>query len=75
MVDQKNRVLETISCPERVLEGDFGALQAVRLYTGTPLTTKFLIAIYKEISKDDGFVLTAFFATEPLERRKLLWKR
>lgn len=75
MANEKERVLETVASPEQVLEGDWGALQAVRLYPNTPLTTKFLVAIYREISKDDGFILTAFFTNEPRQGRKVLWKR
>jgi hypothetical protein len=75
MEDQKTKVMETISAPDLVLAGDFGELLAARLYPKTPLTKKYLIAAYKEISSEDGFLLTAYFANLPSKRRKILWKR
>jgi len=72
---QKERVLETVSNPEIVLKGDFGELLAVRLFSNTPLTEKYLVAAYREISKSEGFILTAYFTNKPQERRKVLWKQ
>jgi hypothetical protein len=74
MDGQKDRILETISMPDSILSGDFGELLAVRLYPKTPLTRKHLVVVYKEISKKDGFVLTAYFTTEPSKGRKMIWK-
>ena len=34
---------------------------AVRFYATTPLTSKFLVVPYREVSAQDGFVLTAYF--------------
>ncbi|MEW5768286.1 MAG: hypothetical protein AB1797_11830 [bacterium] len=75
MKNQKEEVLETITAPHLIQQGDFGGLIAVRFYGKTPLTSKYLIAIYKEISHSDGFVITAYYATKPSERRKIVWKQ
>jgi len=75
MENQKERVFETISNPDLVQNGDFGEMIAVKFYEKTPLTSKYLVTIYKEIAKLDGFVITAYYATRPSERRKTLWKR
>lgn len=71
---QKDKMLETISTPDAILSGDFGECLAVRLYPKTPLTRKHLVVVYKETSKKDGFILTAYFTTEPSKGRKAIWK-
>jgi len=50
-------VLETVSYPSQIQEGDYGTLMAIRFYPETPLTSKYLIAVYRETQPDDGFVL------------------
>ncbi len=75
MENQREKVLETLSTPDMVHQGDLDTLIAVNLYTETPLSEKYLIVVYRETSEADGFVLTAYFTNAPSERRKLLWKR
>ena len=72
---QKERVLETIENPDLVQKGDFGGRLAIKFYEDTPLTSKFLVVIYKEVSKLDGFIITAYYTNKPSGRRKALWKR
>jgi len=38
---------------------------------------RYLVVPYRELSKDDGFVITAFFTTRirQIERRPLAWRR
>jgi len=67
-------VLETVSYPSQIQEGDYGTLMAIRFYPETPLTSKYLIAVYRETQPDDGFVLTAYLSSKPSTRRKTLWK-
>jgi hypothetical protein len=71
---QKERVLETVNKPDFVQEGDLGALLAIRHYLQTPLTTKYLIVVYKEVKKMEGFIITAYFASQPSKRRNIKWK-
>ena len=75
MDDQKERVLETLTDPHLIQEGDFGALISIRFYKETPLTSKYLVVIYKEDRNEDGYVITAYYTTKPSERRKILWKQ
>ena len=75
MADQKERVLNTIAEPKFIQKGDFGELIAIRFYDKTPLTSKYLIAIYKEIVDKDGFLITAYFTNKPSERRKIIWRQ
>jgi hypothetical protein len=75
MGEQRARVLETVTEPHSVLEGDEGAVMAVRWYAETPLTRKFLVVVYRETSPEDGFIMTAYFTSEPSPNRRVLWKR
>lgn len=75
LTDQRERVLETVAQPDAIQQGDFGALLAIRLYPETPLTRKFLAVAYRELDSEDGFILTAYFASRPSARRVTIWKR
>ena len=75
MDGQRQRVLETVSDPEMIQQGDFEEYLAIRFYNETPLTSKFLVVVYKEIARTDGFILTAYYSGKPSERRRTLWKR
>jgi hypothetical protein len=68
-------ILETIENPDLILAGDFGELLATRLLKKTPVTNdKYLVVIYKETSKLDGFILTAYFSRTINKTRKIVWK-
>ena len=75
METQHEWVLETLVEPDMIQEGDFGTLLAARLYPETPLTRKYLVVVYRETSSEDGFVLTAYLASQLSARRDTLWKR
>jgi hypothetical protein len=64
-------VLETVNEPQAVYEGKLGELIAVKqLEIG-----KFMVVVYKEVSKGDGFIITAFLTKRirQIERRNKLW--
>ncbi|KAA0265748.1 MAG: hypothetical protein EDM79_16560 [Chloroflexi bacterium] len=66
-------VLETVQEPLAVFEGNEGELLAAReIETG-----KYIIAVYREVSQEDGFIITAFLTKrwKSLERRKKIWQR
>ena len=69
------RILETVSSPDYIQEGDSGALIAVKHYQQTPLTEKYCCVVYRELSEEDGFILTAYFAARPADWRNIVWKR
>ena len=75
MEGERDRILETVRAPDLVQEGDSGERLALRFYPHTPLTQKYLVVVYREISANDGFILTAYFARRPTTRRAILWKR
>ena len=74
MVKEKAKMIETLQHPDLVQRGDFGTLIAVKFYEETPLTSKYLTVIYRELDHEDGFILTAYFTTKPSERREVVWR-
>ncbi len=68
-------IIETIENPDFIIAGDFGELLAVKLYHKTPVTSdKFLTVVYKETSKFDGFILTAYFNRSINKKRRIIWE-
>ena len=63
-------VLAAVEKPDLILRGYKGALIAVR---GAG-RNRYLCAIYREISKEDGFVISAYFASG-INRRNIIWPR
>jgi hypothetical protein len=63
-------VLETIENPDFILRAHGGALIALK---GVARKT-YLAVIYKELTRDDGFVITAYF-TSRIARRLILWRQ
>jgi len=64
-------VLEAVADPNAIYEGKAGERIAVREVEAG----KHLVVIYREISKQDGFIITAFLTrrTTWFERRRKLW--
>jgi hypothetical protein len=75
MDDQGEHVLETVTEPDLIQQGDFGELLAIRFYGSTRLTSKYLVVAYREASSGDGFVLTGYLTSRPSSRRAVIWKR
>ena len=74
MNGQHMRVLETVAEPETIQQGDLGELLAVRFDPETPLTSKFLVVACREVSPNDGFILTAYLTRHLSARRTVVWK-
>ncbi len=62
-------VLAVIEDPEYVLRGHGGSLIAARGYG----KARYLMVVYRELSADDGFLITAYF-TSKLVRKRITWK-
>ena len=60
--------LQIIENPDLILRGYKGALVAVR---GAG-RRQYLCVVYREIGKNDGFVISAFFTSE-INRRNVVW--
>jgi hypothetical protein len=56
--------------PDLIQQRDSGELLAVRRFEETPLTAKFLVVPYREVSAEDGFVLTAYLTSRPSSSRR-----
>lgn len=63
-------VLDTVADPDLVLRGYRGALIAARGYG----RKRYLTVVYREVSQDDGFIITAYF-TSKIDRKKAIWRR
>ena len=66
-------VLETVQEPEAIYEGRAGELLAAKeIEQG-----KYLVVVYKEVNREDGFVITAFLTRRinQIKRRTKLWDR
>jgi hypothetical protein len=63
-------VLTTVADPEVVVSGYGGSLIAVRSYG----SRRFLCVVYRQLSRTDGFIITAYFIRK-LDRKKAVWKR
>ena len=71
MTDYLDETLKTIQKPLAVFEGNAGELLAAREIEAG----KYVIVAYREISAEDGFIITAFLTRRwnQIERRKKLW--
>lgn len=65
-----HEVLDIIEKPELIVRGNKGSLKASKSMG----RRKWLVVIYKELSKHDGFVITAYFLdTKP--RGEVIWRQ
>jgi hypothetical protein len=55
-----HEVLDTIEKPEHIVRGSHGVLKAVRSMG----RKKWLVVVYRETSRRDGFVITAYFLSK-----------
>jgi hypothetical protein len=71
MAGYYSEVLEAIENPRTIYEGKSGECIAVKEINAT----QYLVVIYREIRKEDGFVITAFLTSRPkqFEKRRKLW--
>ena len=70
LADLREEVLDTVTEPERIVEGKAGELLALRKRGAN----KLLVVVYRELV-DDGFVITAFSTSKlhAFEKRKQVW--
>jgi hypothetical protein len=70
MAGHYDDVLETIADPDFVIPGYGGSLIAVRNYG----RRHNLFAVYRQLSRIDGFVITAYFGSK-VSSKKAIWKK
>jgi len=64
-------IIDTLEFPDFVIKGYKDAKIALREIR----INKYIAVVYKEISEDDGFVITAYFTSKiKIENEKILWK-
>jgi hypothetical protein len=63
-------VLDTVENPDMIATGYGGALIAVKAWQ----RRRYLAVVYRELSRDDGFIITAYFTSRP-PRRSIRWRR
>jgi hypothetical protein len=77
MAGNLDLVLETLSDPDFVAQGWSDELIAIRHYPKTSITEKDAVVVYKEVSENDGFVITDFLTSKPQKilKRGILWQK
>ena len=65
-----DNVLDVVENPDMILRGYRSSLIAIR---GAG-RGQYLAVIYRQLSNNDGFIITAYF-TSKIDRKKALWKR
>lgn len=76
MSGNMDKVLETLTEPDRIISGERGESLALRDYASTNITRKTAVVVYRDV--EDGFLITAFFTSRPdrIEKKgRLLWSR
>jgi hypothetical protein len=71
LAGMREDVLQTVSDAERIVAGAAGEKLAIRLVE----PGKAIVAVYREVSDADSFVITAFLTRRlaTFERRQQLW--
>jgi hypothetical protein len=67
LAGRMSEVLLTISEPDWITEGKAGVLVSWREIS----RNKYICALYKEVSRKDGFVITAFLTKKPKKEPKI----
>jgi len=65
-------ILEAIEDPEAIYKGNDDELIAIKEFENG----KYIAAVYRELDKNDGFLITAFLTRriKQLERREKIWE-
>ena len=58
MAGNISNILETVNCPDCIVDGFKGELIALKFYANTNLGEKYCVVVYKE--NRDSFIITAF---------------
>jgi hypothetical protein len=65
-----DEVLSALEEPDLIIRGYRGALIAIKGFS----KARYLAVVCREISKNDGFVITAYFTTK-YNKEQIVWKR
>jgi hypothetical protein len=65
-----DQVLEAVEDPDLILQGYGGALIAAKALG----RRRYLMVVYRELRRKDGFIITAYFTSE-VPRRGIRWRK
>ncbi|WP_139352666.1 hypothetical protein [Algoriphagus sp. A40] len=67
--------MDTLGAPDLIFEGSSGEKIAVKDYLSN--LGKLIVVVYKELNKEDGFLVTSFLISKlsRLEKKRLIWKK
>lgn len=68
---------KTIEDPDIITKGVSDELRCIRFFPNTHLGPKYLMVAYKELSSDDGFIITAYKTSRigKLANREIIWTK
>ena len=80
MAGNMDLVLDVINAPDYILKGTAGEKVAVKFFEKTSLGPKYVVVPYREISVDEGFIITAYMMSKQrfnrfVKGRETLWRR
>jgi hypothetical protein len=70
MASYFHETLDTVENPDVVVRGNNGSCKAAKNLG----KKKWLVAVYREVSKSDGFVITAYFLSAK-PKGEIIWKQ
>jgi len=70
-------LIKTIEDPETIIKGVSDELRCLRFFPNTHLGPKYLMVAYKELSSNDGFIITAYKTSriKKLTSREIIWTK
>jgi hypothetical protein len=72
MAGHYDEVISAIEVPDYIIQGYRDALVALKSIG----RKKFIVVVYKEVGKKDGFVITAFLTSKVrIEKEVILWQK
>ena len=77
MNNNKDLLLKTVHDPDMILKGVSDELRGVRFFQKTHLGPKYLMVAYKELNKEDGFIITSYKSSniDKIVKRGIEWKK
>lgn len=72
--DDFQKIIKIITNPDLILKGNKGELIAVKKM---PRKKAWIVVPYKEVSQEDGFVLTTYFTSDLfwLLKKEIIWSK
>lgn len=64
-----DEILSTVESPDFIVRGYRNAIIAIK-----KMGNKYLAVVYKEILKNDGFIITAYFTSE-IKKEEIVWQK